>query len=1028
MEVRSLLDIIDVIRRWLRSTYFLIALLLILLLGLVFAWSNSRLKVEGHLEQTRIGAILQRMQTVLAAKVENAGGEGRDFAINLLLNGKGQVLRGWPAPAGNRDPAASDFFSQVSRVPPGRRWLLFIPGPAGGHPIAVMIKHTGNRFRVVADDDFVLNAGDSRYEPSLIVGPDGRILYSASPRDIGTRLRGGHLHFDGAQVFHREFLPLDVDNGLRLVVQADVSWLLLAVSLLTLAVVAIILLFNGRIRGLSGALMGLRTEFDQIAQATYRARIVTGRETQGHEQPADTLGDLQGIAVRLRNLSVDYEENRRVVGLLEWLISNGLQLFRELDEQQTRYRLLTGMAPVGVFQTDPAGVILYANPFLCRILGRDESEIVGRTWSDFLHLNDRARFQSYFKDIRQPLHMQLRCVTANDEIRHVMLYETAHFSTLGDCGGFIGAVTDITDLKTAERALRDSEARWQFALEGSGNGVWDWNIRNDEVWFSPQWARIIGHQPEEISNHVDEWVNRVHPEDLEAAEAQVERHLAGEIPFYESEHRLRCKNGEYLWVLDRGKVVEWDVTGKPKRMIGTHTDISERKRNEARIQFLAYHDSLTELPNRAFLQEQLHLRLTQLQRDGEQSALLFLDLDRFKIVNDSLGHSLGDEMLREVARRLRLCLREGDILARLGGDEFVVLMGNSKPDPERVARSARVVAEKVRATFAEPFVIGDNQINSGTSIGIVLFPRDGASVQEVLQHADAAMYEAKRNGRNTFHYYERVLEEQVRRRLTLETALRQALAKDEGLTLHYQPKVALADGRLLGVEALIRWRYRGEWVPPGEFIPLAEDSGLVIALGEWVLEQAATQGSFWRQRGLLPADTHIGVNISAVHFSQKNFAQRTLDVLQHHGLPGSALEIEITESALMHHLDTARQTMEALRGRGVRFAIDDFGTGYSSLSYLKQLPVDVLKVDQTFVRDMGVDPNDAAIVRTVIAMAQSLGLTALAEGVETAEQLRLLSEMGCDGYQGFLLSGALPPRELEPALAETVSASPKQTD
>jgi len=1025
VEVRSLLDIIDIIRRWLRRTYFLIAALLMLLLAMVFAWSNNNLKVRGHLEQDRVAAKIDRMRTLLDMNIDHRTHQVGDFAFLMRLSPRGHVIEGRPRNLAGRDLGGSRFFARIRKVPEGQTWLMFLTGPFNDKRTVVMARHRPGHFEVVSDQHFSLPRPQYRQQQNLIVDREGMVVYSDDPTQIGKPATTGRLRLAGGHILHQQSLPLSVDNGLHLVVDADITWLVSVVSLLTLTVIGIILVFNRRIRGLSGALIGLRGEFDQIARATYRARAANSVDTEGS---TDSLEDLQAIASRLRRLSPNYEENRRVVGLLAWLIHNGLQLFRALDDEQTRYRLLTGMAPVGVFQGDASGTILYANPSLCRILGREEDQIVGRAWSDFLHLGDRALYQKYFRDIHEPLHIQLRCITPDGETRHVMLDEVAHFAANGDCAGFIGAVTDITELKTAELALQNSEARWQFALEGSGNGVWDWDIRTDATWFSPQWSRVIGHEPEEIDNQVDEWVNRVHPDDLAEAEAQVERHLKGELPFYESEHRLRCKNGEYLWVLDRGKVIERDTQGKAVRMIGTHTDISERKRNEARIQFLAYHDSLTELPNRAYLQEQLQWRLTQMHRDGEQSALLFLDLDRFKIVNDSLGHSLGDEMLREVARRLRRCLRENDILARLGGDEFVVLMGNSKKDIKQVARSARIVADKIKATFAEPFLIGDHQVNSGTSIGIVLFPADGSSVQEILQHADAAMYEAKRNGRNTYHFYERVLEQQVRRRLTLETALRQALARDEGLTLHYQPKVDLASGRMLGVEALIRWRHRGEWISPGEFIPIAEDSGLVIALGEWVLERAATQARFWRERGILAPDAHIAVNISALHFSQKTFPQATLGILRHQSLPGTALEIELTESALMHHLDAARRAMLELREQGVRFAVDDFGTGYSSLSYLKQLPVDVLKVDQTFVRDMVTDPNDAAIVRTIIAMSHSLGLAAMAEGVETPEQLELLREMGCDGYQGFLLSGALPPGELESVLTGTVSANPQQAD
>ena len=711
------------------------------------------------------------------------------------------------------------------------------------------------------------------------------------------------------------------------------------------------------------------------------------------------------------------------MSLLDWLIDNGLNLLQALDEQQTRYRLLTGMAPVGVFQTDARGLILYANPCLCQILGRAAEAIIGHSWSDFLLPEDRASYGESARqqqaELRQPLHLQLRCATLRNEVRHVKLDQIAHFNPQGECAGFIGAVADITDIKNTELALQSSEARWQFALEGSGTGVWDWNVQTDVTWYSSQWAEILGYRQQDIGNHVDEWVKRVHPDDLAAAEADVERHLRGDTPFYQSEHRLRRKSGDYLWILDRGKVIEWDEQGQPLRMIGTHADISERKRNEARIQFLAYHDSLTELPNRAYIQEQLQLRVNQLQRDGLHNALLFLDLDRFKIVNDSLGHTLGDQMLRQVARRLRDCLREGDVLARLGGDEFVILMGNAKTDINQVANSARRVAEKVQSTFAEPVPDRRSPGHQRYQYRHCPVPRMMAapcSKCSSMPMPPCTRPSARAAIPTTF--YERVLEQQVRRRLTLESALRQALARDEGLTLHYQPKISLRNQHLLGVEALLRWRYQGDWVSPAEFVPIAEDSGLVISLGEWVLERACTQIRFWLDRGLLPPQANVAVNISALHFSLKPFTSTVRRMLEHHHIPGSALEIELTESVLMHHLDAARNTMQQLRESGVRFAVDDFGTGYSSLSYLKQLPVDVLKVDQTFVRDMVTDPNDAAIVRTIVAMARSLGLMAIAEGVETIEQLELLTGFDCEGAQGYLFSRPKAPAELEQKLME----------
>lgn len=1009
MEVRSLLDIIDVIHRWLRKTYSMLALLLLALLALVILWSNDSLSVTTDLEQQRVDAFIQRLQNQLDSSPDAGQAIRNSPYTHLQIDTHGLIVAAQPFWLQGQRIRSSALFQSLQALPNGQRWLIFAPDPVSGQPVPVLAERHAGTLNVVMASDFTLTHSPHHQLRSLITDANGKIL-SGGQGAMGGQMTPGRLLLRGYRIIRQARLALPVDNHLYLVVVEDITSLLLFVLLASASFVIAMVLLNRRMGDISHRLRGLRGEFDQIAQATYRANLPEASE---QSRPTHRLDDMQGVAARLRELSLHYEENRRVVHLLEWLITSGLDLIRALGDQQNRYETLTGMAPVGVFQTDASGTLVYVNPRLCEILEREANALIGRSLSDFLHSSDRAIYRNRTWSQQGTSQLQLRCISGSQTLHHIKLDEVALSDPRKTPAGTIGAVTDITDMKATELALQDSETRWQFALQGTGNGVWDWNIRTNAAWFSAQWCEILGYRPEEIGLHVDEWANRVHPEDLAAAESEVERHLRGETPYYQSEHRLRCKNGDYLWVLDRGKIIEREEDGTPLRMIGIHTDISDRKRSEARIQFLAYHDSLTELPNRAYLQEQLHLRLTQLLRDEEESALLFLDLDRFKIINDSLGHTLGDQILREVARRLRLCLREGDILARLGGDEFVVLLGNSKADTEQVAMSARRVAEKVLAIFNEPFLIDDHQVTSGTSIGIVLFPADGRSVQQILQHADAAMYEAKRTGRNTYHFYEGVLEQQVRRRLTLENALRQAIERDEGLMLHYQPKVELPGEKLLGVEALMRWHYQDNWVSPAEFIPIAEDSGLIIRLGEWVLERVCTQIRFWHDRGLLAADKHVAVNISALHFSQKHFAAMVLNLLNHHRIPGSAIEIELTESVFMQHLESARRTMLELREFGIRFAVDDFGTGYSSLGYLKQLPVDVLKIDQTFVRDMVSDPNDAAIVRTIVAMAHSLGLKAVAEGVETEEQLSLLRELHCEGYQGYLYSRPLSPGDLE---------------
>src|SRR5215831_1020727 len=433
--------------------------------------------------------------------------------------------------------------------------------------------------------------------------------------------------------------------------------------------------------------------------------------------------------------------------------------------------------------------------------------------------------------------------------------------------------------------------------------------------------------------------------------------------------------------------------------------VSLRAANE-KLQHLVLHDALTKLPNRLLLEDRVQQAVDECRAEGERCAVLFVDLDRFKMLNDSLGHFAGDTVLRAVAERLRESLRLEDTVARLGGDEFVVLL-------KRVARptDAAEVARKIMESVSRPFIVDDQELRIGSSIGVAVFPDHGDNPARLVANADAAMYHVKKTGRANVAYFTPEMGTFFPQRLALESELRAALEKDQ-LVLHYQPKVDMADGRIVGMEALVRWQHpkRG-LVLPSEFVPFAEETGLVVPLGNWVLRAACRQAREWQRRG---AEVPVAVNISGVQFQQRGeLVESVARALDAAGLPARLLELEITESVVMHNAPEARVMLEHLHQMGVGLSIDDFGTGYSSLNYLKRFPIDKLKIDQSFIRDLSVDSDDAAIVQAIIALAHGLRLRVVAEGVERADQYDYLRALGNDEYQGFLYSRPLAAHEIE---------------
>jgi diguanylate cyclase (GGDEF)-like protein/PAS domain S-box-containing protein len=554
------------------------------------------------------------------------------------------------------------------------------------------------------------------------------------------------------------------------------------------------------------------------------------------------------------------------------------------------------------------------------------------------------------------------------------------------------------------RALAQSEERYALALAGANDGLWDWDLRADSVYLSPRYKAMLGYSSDGIGSSPDAWFDLIHPEDRPAVERAVREHLDGATEHYEMEYRMRTAGGDYRWMLSRALAVRAS-DGRALRLAGSQTDVTERKAAELQLQYDALHDSLTGLPNRVLFQDRLeHVARRGLRSDGT-AAVLFLDLDRFKIVNDSLGHLVGDDMLVAVADRLLSVIRPGDTVARLGGDEFTILLEDLADFEE-----AQVVADRVLATLDAPFTVRGQELYLSASIGIAMIP-PGATPEEVVRDADAAMYRAKSEGRNRHALFDSTLHQAALTRLDVETRLRRGLAEGTGLHVAYQPIADAATGRLHGFEALARWRDAdGHVMTPDEFIPVAEETGMISTLGRYVLREACRQLSEWRKQDDHAADLTMAVNISGRQLLEASFAAQVSAALYDHGIEAGALRLEITETATSADSGAVRAALEQLfADTGVQAHLDDFGTGAASLTVLRGFPGDALKIDRSFVDSMGTDPGAFQIVRAVVGLAHELGMSVVAEGVEMDWQLELLRDLNCEYAQGYLLARPLDP-------------------
>jgi diguanylate cyclase (GGDEF)-like protein/PAS domain S-box-containing protein len=556
--------------------------------------------------------------------------------------------------------------------------------------------------------------------------------------------------------------------------------------------------------------------------------------------------------------------------------------------------------------------------------------------------------------------------------------------------------------------LAQSRERYALAMRAANDGIWDWDLATEQIYFSPRWHAVLGHPELSSEEPPTAWFELIHDEDLPRLRAAIDAHLAGQTPHLQSEHRMRHADGTWRWVLSRGLAIR-GPGGTATRMAGSLSDITDQRAAELQLQHDALHDALTGLPNRALFMDRVDQVVQRSTRDPTVGcAVLFVDVDRFKLVNDTLSHAAGDQLLVELAARIADVLRPGDTVARIGGDEFTILL-----DGVVVDRDATVVAERVQSSLGRPFGIDGHELHVTASIGVSL-SSSRMSAAELLRNADIAMYDAKRRGQGRCAVFTESMRQRVVDRVTRESDLRLAV-EESLLEVHYQPIVELSSGALYGVEALARWPDRWPEVPPIEFIEIAEETGVIGAIGLQVLRAGLEQFAAWRKAGLVSDEIRVSVNVSGRQLDDPRLPEEIRDAIAGAELPASALRLEITESTLMQEPERIRRIVSEVCASGVGLHLDDFGTGYSSLAALHRLPVDALKIDRSFVTSAAEDGGDA-IVRAIVALAHSLGLDVIAEGIEHPEQQIRLRGLGCQYGQGFMFSKPLGAKDMEALL------------
>ncbi|WP_165912716.1 sensor domain-containing protein [Effusibacillus lacus] len=710
------------------------------------------------------------------------------------------------------------------------------------------------------------------------------------------------------------------------------------------------------------------------------------------------------------NLRYVVSNNQKMLLAISRDISDRKLTEKVLRESDEKYYTIIENLKDGYYEVDIYGNFTFANSSLCNMLGYKEDELIGLNHRNYTDEENAKKLLHAFNRVfvtGEPVKsMEFEYHTQKGKQGESRVAEIS-VSLIKDVYdqpvGFRGIVRDITDKKRAKLQLEESEQRYKSIVENNSDAIYSVDLYGKLLTVNPAAEKLTGYHAKELCNR--NMIELVVPEDVEKAITHFNKAKAGDPQDY-----------EVSVIHNEGQILQIHVKNVPivvnNRIVGVYgiaRDVTARNKAIETINHMAYHDILTDLPNRRFFQEQLRVGLQHAKAQGEKLAVVFLDLDRFKVINDTYGHGAGDRLLQIIADRLQDCRGDNEVVARMGGDEFTLLIPGIKE-----AEDALGTVQRVFRALKEPIFINGLEVHITTSIGIAVYPNDGEDAETLMKHADSAMYRAKEQGKNNYQFFAPVLSSDWVQWLTLENDLRKALERKE-FKIYYQPQISIRTGRVIGLEALIRWHHPEKGlISPAQFIPLAEETGLIVPIGEWVLWEACRQNREWQDAGY--AKMRIAVNTSARQFQQGNLAQTVQNVLRETGLDPRWLELELTESAAMHQAENVIDILQQIKKLGVSISIDDFGTGYSSLNYLKRFPVDFLKIDQTFVHDINQDSDDAVIVNAMIAVAHSLNLKVVAEGVETQEQLDFLKQRRCDVVQGYFFSKPVPGEEIESML------------
>jgi diguanylate cyclase (GGDEF)-like protein/PAS domain S-box-containing protein len=784
------------------------------------------------------------------------------------------------------------------------------------------------------------------------------------------------------------------------------------------------------ITGLDGRYQRVNRSFaEMVGRDRYELIGVAVREIT---HPDDVDADIEAMARMASGEQDSYRSEKRYVrpdGSVVWtqlavkLVSDDagpshfLSQMIDISERKAfeearatseeRFRSLSASAPNGIYALDLQGRLLYANDRLVELTGLSHDQLTGTGWLDMIHPDERERVvsESGPAAVERRLATEFRIVRPDGAVRWVRTRASELRGSSGEHAGFVGSLEDVTSELEALREISAREAEYRMLAENSSDFLARHAPDGTYRYCSPACVAITGYSPEELIGTSP--FRLVAAEDRDAVRAYARLVSEREEPATAA-YRLRCKDGQLRWLETTARAVRDDAG--VRELVSVTRDISERKQAEIELSHAALHDTLTGLPNRALFLDRLGLALRRTERRSGSVAVLFCDLDRFKVVNDSLGHDAGDRLLVDVAGRIVTALRPADTVARFGGDEFTILCEDIAGEIE-----AATIAQRIVDVFRDPFLLEDGEVFLATSVGIAIARGNDDRAEDLIRDADAAMYRAKERGKGPSEIFDEAMRADAVARLETESALRRAVERGE-LRLHYQPEVDLATGAVRGFEALVRWDHPARGLlGPNAFIPLAEETGLIVPIGEWVLREAATEAARWATASSEPLT--LSVNLSARQLAQQDLVAMVRRAMAETGIDPATLCLEITESAVMESGSATTAQLRALKSLGIRLAIDDFGTGFSSLAHLRRFPVDVLKIDGTFVAGLGHEPQDASIAAAVISLAHALGLDTVAEGIETEEQLTILRSLGCDLGQGYLFGRPAPIDETVQLLA-----------